>query len=288
MQRVLIKENRKEDVMTKKDFVLPMERAGMNPVSIMGEEEGIYFTFRSDFGAIARILPEPLEPAFPLVSGYVVEINKPAFAKPYKEAMIGVYVKYHGQIGMYPVSFLLSGEGAEMATLGGRERFGLPKKMCETKDCIQLERDDQRARAIVKRGGVTLLDVSLKLGHYNNEGTGEVYGKPEPGKVSGGLSYYAQPVTEPDGSGFDVFKKINLYTNVAEYTYQTWEPGEVSIRMQSSENDAWGYFPVIENMGGAFSKNDIEMKDLQLAQTIPVEGNINKLLVNRYDQLCLK
>ena len=150
--------------MEKARMNLPAEKAVLNPVSLMGDEKGLYFTFRSDLGAISQVLPAPLEPAFPLVSGYVVEINKPAFCEPYKEAMIGVYANYNGQIGLFPVSFMLCGPGAQMATLGGRERFGLPKKMCENDDCIQIIREEGRARATVTRGGVQLLDVSIKLG----------------------------------------------------------------------------------------------------------------------------
>lgn len=271
--------------MEKTKMILPEAKAKLNPVSLMGDEGGIYFTFRSDLGVISQVLPAPLEPAFPFVSGYVVEIKKPAFAKPYREAMIGVYANYNGQIGLFPVSFMLSGPGAEMATLGGRERFGLPKKICESDDCIRIERDGGRARGIVCRGGVTLLDVSIKLGQYNNPAAGMLYAGNEAGKKSGGMSFYAQPVIAPDGSGFDVFKQVNLYTNIAEYTYRTWEPGEVTVRLQSSENDAWGHFPVFENVGGAFSENDIEMKDLQLAEVLPPEGIIQKLLVSRYDGL---
>lgn len=271
--------------MRKAEMVLPKQKAVMNPVSIMGDERGIYFTFMTDMGVISKVLPTPLAPAFPLVSGYIVEINKPAFAAPYREAMIGVYANYNGQVGMFPVAFLLSGPGSEMATIGGRERFGLPKKMCESEDCIRIERDANRARGIATRGGVTLLDVSIKLGQYNNPGTGPIYSDPEPGKVAGGMSFYAQPVIAPDGSGMDVFKQVNLYTNIAEYTYKTWEPGEVTVRLQSSENDAWGHFPVLENMGGAYSINDIEMKNLQLAEILPADQTIDKLLVTRYDDM---
>lgn len=249
--------------MEKTKMNLPAEKAVLNPVSLMGDEKGLYFTFRSDLGAISQVLPAPLEPAFPLVSGYVVEINKPAFCQPYKEAMIGVYANYNGQIGLFPVSFMLCGQGAEMATLGGRERFGLPKKMC---DDICITREEGRARATVTRGGVQLLDVSIKLGKYNNPMAGMCYQGNAPGAKSGGMSFYAQPVIVPDGSGYDVFQQVNLYTNIAEYTYRTWEQGEVTVRLQSSANDAWGHFPVFENMGGAFSENDIEMKDLQLAE----------------------
>ena len=271
--------------MEKTKMILSEAKAKLNPVSVMSDGTGIYFTFRSDLGVISQVLPAPLEPAFPFVSGYVAEIKKPAFTNSYREAMIGVDANYNGQIGLFPVSFLLSGSGAEMATLGGRERFGLPKKICESEDCIRIERDGSRARGIVRRGGVTLLDVSIKLGQYNNPTAGMLYAGNEAGKKSGGMSFYAQPVIAPDGSGFDVFKQVNLYTNIAEYTYRTWEPGEVTVRLQSSENDAWGHFPVFENVGGAFSENDIEMKDLQLAEVLPPEGIIQKLLVSRYDGL---
>lgn len=270
--------------MEKAKMNLPAEKAVLNPVSLMGDEKGLYFTFRSDLGAISQVLPAPLEPAFPLVSGYVVEISKPAFCQPYKEAMIGVYANYNGQIGLFPVSFMLCGPGAEMATLGGRERFGLPKKMC---DDICITREKGRARATVTRGGVQLLDVSIKLGKYNNPMAGMCYQGNAPGAKSGGMSFYAQPVIAPDGSGYDVFQQVNLYTNIAEYTYRTWEQGKVTVRLQSSANDAWGHFPVFENMGGAFSENDIEMKDLQLAEIVPAKGVINKLLVTRYDNMSL-
>lgn len=71
-------------MMEKASILLPVEKAVLNPVSLMGDEKGIYFTFRSDLALISQVLPAPLEPAFPLVSGYVVEINKPAICQPYK------------------------------------------------------------------------------------------------------------------------------------------------------------------------------------------------------------
>lgn len=138
--------------------------------------------------------------------------------------------------------------------------------MCESEGCIRIEREGGRARAVASRGGVTLLDVSIKLGRYNDPAAANFYKGASPGAVSGGMSFYAQPVMEPDGSGYDVFKKVNLYTNIAEYTHRTWEPVEVTVRLQSSDNDAWDSFPVFANLGGAFSENDIVMKDLQLAE----------------------
>ena len=71
-------------------FNLTKEEAQFEPNSVMGDMKGINFTFMSDMAKIAEVLPPPLEPAFPLVSGYIVYIDKPSFADPYREAMLGV------------------------------------------------------------------------------------------------------------------------------------------------------------------------------------------------------
>ena len=272
----------------KASFFLAKEDAEFEPNSVMGDQDGIYFTFMSDMAKIAEVVPAPLEPAFPLVSGYIVNIKKPGFSEAYREAMLGVYVNYKGTIGMYPVTFVLSGEGKEMATFPGRERFGLPKKMCERTDCIRIERSGDVVRGIAERKGVRLLDVSLKLGKYNNPGTGPIYSDPEPGKKTGGPSFYFRPVTEPDENGIGRFAYVDLYSNVAEYTYRAWEPGEVTVRLQSSKDDAWGHFPVFENMGGAYCENDLEMKELFLLEKLDPDEVVPKLLTARYDRCTLK
>ena len=51
----------------KATYNLTAEEALLNPVSVMGGMEGIYFTFRSDLGAIADAVPRPLEVAFLLL-----------------------------------------------------------------------------------------------------------------------------------------------------------------------------------------------------------------------------
>ena len=271
----------------KAKLVLGPDEALLEPKAIMGDEEGIYFTFMSDLGVIARILPEPLEPAFPLVSGYIVEIRKPSFGDLYREAMLGVYVNVNGTIGMYPVTFLLSGPGAEMATYLGREKTGLPKKMCENPDDIFIEKKGDVMRGIVKRKGTVLMDVSIRLGEYNDPGVADVYNHPEPGKVTGGTSFYFHTILEPDETGTAVYKKINLFSNEAQYTYKTWEPGKVSVRLYSSENDAWGEFPVFANMGGAYSVNDLEMKELYVIAN-PDPGKVMpKIMSTRFDKAAL-
>lgn len=272
----------------KATYNLTAEEALLNPVSVMGGMEGIYFTFRSDLGAIADAVPRPLEVAFPFVSGYIVNINEPAFTLPYREAMLGVYVKHGDRIGLYPVSFLLSGPGAEMATLPGREKYGLPKKICEREEDICITKEEGRVRAIARRHGIILADVSVKLdGEYNNPGAAACYDGANDGGQSSGMSYYMHPLMEPDEGGMPAFSKVNVYSNIAETRYKTWKPGKVTVRLYSSADDAWGGLPVLENMGGAWSQNDLEMKELvKVAEADPVQA-VPKLLTARFDRLGL-
>lgn len=59
------------------------------------------------------------------------------------------------------------------------------------------------------------------------------------------------------------------------------------MRLQSSTDDPWGQLPVLENMGGAYSDNDLEMKALvKVAEADPKQA-IPKLLTSRFDRLGL-
>lgn len=275
--------------MSEKKAVLHMspEKAKLDPVALMGDITGINFIYQTDFGAIANMLPSTLEPAFPFVSGYVYEINKPSIAEHYREAMLGVYVKYQGNIGMYPFAFLLSGPGAEMATYTGHYNCGLAKKMCGSEDCIKIERDGDVLRGTVDRKGVRLLDVSLKLGEYNDPITGNIYGNPGPGSVTGGTSYYFWTCVEPDSNGAVNFTKVHMLSNVAQYTYRVWKPGKVTVRTQSSIDDPWGELPVLGNMGGSYSEHDLEMKEIYYVASLDPAEAMPKLISTRFDHTAL-
>lgn len=271
----------------KTSFKLPLEECRLNENSLIEGFEAIYFTYMSDMATIASIIPPPLEPAMPLVSGYIAELHNPPYAVPYMEAMLGVYVKYNDQIGMYPVAFLLSGDGAEMGTYLGRHKAGLPKKICDAAGGITLEKEGDRVRGIVERKGVRLLDVSLKLGEYNNPMTGDIYFNPEPGKKTGGVSWYFKPYIQGDSKGNTEFRHIDFVSNEVEYTYYDWQPGKASIRVESSKDDAWGQLPVVEILGGAYAKNDLEMKEIFLIDELSPDEVLPYLISARYDKEAL-
>lgn len=268
-------------------FRLPADKAFLNPDHTMGDEEGIYFSFMSDMDAVANVVPPQLKPAMPIVSGYIVEIRKPAFAKPYREAMLGVYVEYNGTVGMYPIAFLLEGEGTEMAMLPGREQFGLPKKSCGSEGCIRIERDGDTLHGYAERRGTRLMDVSIRLGKYNDETCGRLYFDPEPRKHTGGTSFYYTYAIEPDENGELVFSRMNLLVNELEYNYESWLPGEVSVKLESSVDDPWGELPVLENLGGALSCNTLEMSSVRIAEHPDPSDVMPYLMTTRYDREAL-
>jgi acetoacetate decarboxylase len=268
-------------------FRLSEEKAALNPYAIMGDQTALYFSYISDFATIAKMVPPPLEPIAPIVSGYIAHIGKPSFSEEYNEAMLGVLVKFGDTVGMYPISFLLSGKGAEMATYLGRDKTGLPKKMCESESCIQLIQEGNVVRGKVERKGVTLMDVSMKLGEYNNPTADQLYFSPAPGKKTDGYSFYYSTYMQPDVNGNAEFCNVNLLSNYVQYTYSSWTPGTVSARLQSSVNDPWGQLPILEMLGGGFSNNDLEMKELKIVATPDAKSVMPYLMTTRFDKSAL-
>ena len=269
-------------------FNLPKERSALNPYAIMGNQTALYFSYITDFATIAKIVPPPLVPIAPIVSGYISHIKEPSFSEEYNEAMLGVLVKFGDMVGMYPISFLLAGKGAEMATYLGRDKTGLPKKMCEREDCIQLVQEGDVIRGTVERKGVMLMDVSMKLGEYNNPMVDQIYFSPAPGKSTDGYSFYFSTYMQPDINGNAEFCNVNLLSNYVQYNYHTWTPGTVSARLQSSSDDPWGQLPVLEMLGGGYSNNDLEMKELKVMATPNAESVMPYLMTTRFDKCALK
>jgi hypothetical protein len=117
--------------------------------------------------------------------------------------------------------------------------------------------------------------------------TGGIYSNPEPGKKTGGTSFYFKTPIEPNKDGIAEFTNISLLSNEAEYTYHSWTPGRVSIRLQSGPEDAWGQLPVLENMGGGYANNDLEMKELYVVEKPDPDVVMPYLMSARFDKKAL-
>lgn len=260
----------------------PEEMLNFGKVSRMENQEGVYLAYLTDPAAIAKILPPPLVPfPTPVVTVSVCHIANPTFADDYYETILGVYAFYGKQLGLYTVSLLLGGKGAEMATQCGRDNGAIPKKLDAE---FVIRRHGDLVTANVARRGTEIVNISMKLGSYNNAMAGALYQFPEAGKKTYGGGFYYHFDRLPDADGKAKFTNGALLTNLCEYTYQSWEPGHANLTLRSSIDDPWAELPVVSVIGGAYAKNDLLIQKLRLAETVDAEKIVPYLLTARYDR----
>lgn len=151
--------------------------------------EMLRVVFQTDPKVIAKILPKPLTPTRkPLGLAFVARYRATNFGVSYDEGALFVNAAYKGEIGKYCLSMPVTND---MAMIGGRERYGFPKKMA---DAITLERDGGHVVGSVVRHGAELMHLEAEL-------TDEVdLGAPDPAGV---------PWTK-DSEGRDALKAVSF------------------------------------------------------------------------------
>lgn len=251
----------------------------------MNNEEGVYVFFQTDPG-MAALLPPPLtlaSPENPLGFIYIVNIREPTFAPWYMEGGLAVLARYGEHEGMYFFNLQLSGPGALMGMVSGREGSGLPKKLC---DKIGVERLENSAHAFIERHGVRLVDVELEIGKYNDPIMDAMHAGKGPGveEQGGCLLHRYELRGTPDITNM----RLTYYESPT--LYHTWEPAAATIRMGSSMDDPWAEVPVIRVLGGAYSinsnrvANTYELKAYADEEAMEV---MRYLYTGRYDRCCL-
>jgi acetoacetate decarboxylase len=114
----------------------------------------------------AALLPRPLEPA-PSPEIFVQFAHVTMHLAPERTveigaATVGVACRYEGEPGYYVLAMPMEGE---FVVIGGREKFGEPKKIAETRFTITEESDGRRrVNAQVSRRGVTFLELEGTVG----------------------------------------------------------------------------------------------------------------------------
>lgn len=252
-------------------------------VSDMRKQEGVYLAYLTHPNAIAKILPAPLKPfSVPVVTLSVCHIKDPTFADNYYEAILGVYCTYNGQLGMYPISLVLGGQGAEMATQLGRDNSAIPKKLDAE---FVIRENDGKVTVGVTRRGTQLVDVTMELGGYNHPMTHMLYQAPAAGKQTHGSGYYFHFDRLPDENGIWRFANTCLIRNVVTYTYDDWKPGFVKgLELKSSIDDPWGCLPVSTVIGGAYAHNNLLITSLEKLEDVDAEETMLRILPAWYDR----
>jgi acetoacetate decarboxylase len=109
---------------------------------------------------VQALLPRPLKPAarpeIMLQFSHVVMRPSPGVEIPCAIATVGVLAEYEGRQGWYVLMMPMEGE---WVVIGGRERFGEPKKLAD----VGFSNDGQAVRATVTRQGVTFIEVEARL-----------------------------------------------------------------------------------------------------------------------------
>jgi 2,4-dienoyl-CoA reductase-like NADH-dependent reductase (Old Yellow Enzyme family)/thioredoxin reductase/acetoacetate decarboxylase len=253
-----------------------------SPVSVMREQEGVYMSYLTKPEAISRILPPPLKPfSLPVVTLSVCHIADPSFADNYYEAILGVYAYLGDKLGLYPISLVLGGQGAEMAVAAGRDNGSMPKKLGAE---FVIRKEGDNVHATVVRRGTQLVDLELEIGAYNSPLTALLYQSPEPGKKTYGGGFYYHFDRLPDEKGVSRFQHAALLTNLCEYDYKLWKPGFAKLKLQSSLDDPWAELPITTIVGGAYSKNDLTVQKETKVMDLEADKVMPYLLTGYYDQ----
>lgn len=260
----------------------PEDLPNFGKVSLMDEQEGVYLAYLTEPEAIARILPPPLKPfSMPVVTLSVCHIHKPTFADDYYEAILGVYCTYGKSLGLYPISLILGGPGAEMAVQCGRDNGSIPKKLGAE---FVMRRNGSHVTAAVTRRGTQLVDIHMELGQYNSPLTHALYQAPGAGKQVFGGGFYFHFDRQPDENGVSHFVNGALLQNLCEYNYKSWEPGFVELELKSSLDDPWAELPINTIVGGAYAQNSLMVHKLNLVEHLNADEIVPYLLTGRYDR----
>ncbi|MDF7639416.1 acetoacetate decarboxylase family protein [Lactobacillus sp. ESL0791] len=218
--------------------------------SDMKDEEGILFAYESDQAVLDEIIPKPLKVISPIVGGYVANIGKPTFSNPYLEEMLSVMVSYKDKVGAYPLQLLLYGAGAEAATIAGRESMGMPKKLA---DSIELTRTGNEAFAKVNRNGKTLIDLKWQAGQPNDSlfisALGGLVSTKQASDATSFFFKYVWNQREDTSAYLDNLElvAVNLHS-VADKA----QPGKLTIKLASTENDPLGELKVVKPLGATW------------------------------------
>ena len=192
-------------------------------------------TIRTSPDLLQALVPSPLVAnADGLMTIYVGALNviHPEGIN-YREAGIMIPASYRGKAGSYmPVLYL----DKVLPIIAGREVWGFPK----FEAVVSLETRDGIAHACVVKEGVTLIDVSLRLGEAV---------PPSEFPPDQLLTMKSIPSVRP-GAPPDVKQLVSTLIHNRKYT--TIRPGEATLQLNSTSSDPLGTISVDEIISGVY------------------------------------
>ncbi len=250
----------------------------------MNDQEGIMFAYATDETVLKSLIPAPLKLVAPIIVGYVVDMGKPTFGGPYLEETLYAMVSYQDKlVGAYPFQLLLSGPGAEAGLISGREGASIPKKLA---DEIVLRRTGNQAVAKVTRHGKVLLDLSWESGAINEKSFMAQFSQMMTlGKPMETNSFFFDYHLQQDDEGKNHFVDVTLLATKMKSVADRLEPGKLTLKLDSTEDDPLGELRVIKPLGAAW----YHFKTSTMYQTLKLEkvddaATAPYLVTGRYDR----
>ncbi|WKY47826.1 acetoacetate decarboxylase family protein [Eubacteriaceae bacterium ES3] len=244
------------------------------------EQEGVYFAYATDPEALRKVVPPQLNIAAPVVIGYIVNIEKPNFGERYMEFALGVPAVHGETVGLYAFSLLLEGPGAFDGTTLGREFDGIPKKYA---DEISFKKEGNTVVGKVVRKGVTLIDLKLELGAYDDPSVGAFFA-PE-GATYPSNSFFITYNTIQTEAGHCEFSDGKINNLIMETKNNEWKPASLEIKVSSSNDDPFAELPVLAPLGGAYMKHDeVIMQAFKTIEEVDALEIAQYQFASRHDQ----
>jgi acetoacetate decarboxylase len=138
----------------------PSELARLQSASKQAEFAGaevVIAIYRTDPGAVARILPPPLKPTREsTAAAFIARYPQTNFGSVYNEGALFVQARLGAEVGWYCLAMPVDDD---TAMIGGREQFGFPKKLA---DRITLEASGSQVVGRVERKGCEILRIEVE------------------------------------------------------------------------------------------------------------------------------
>ena len=266
----------------------PEELAGIRKVpSLYANKKNLSFSWAIDDALYRKVLPPPLEPTYPIVSGFVSVFTHAGFCLPsYSEGALFLACSYKGVPGVYCLAMPIDGEN-EMGILLGREMYNYPKKVAK----IDFERRGDEIYASITRNGIQFFEIKAEVGPGNHPEAATYMPEPPLNTPGEGPVYLIDYKLECQGyhetpTSVITFNNIKLFAQNNREQVHSYERLNIEVNFQPSEDDPWIELAPKVIIGGAYTIMDTEMFGTKLVyeyKSPEDQAAILPYLFTRYD-----
>jgi acetoacetate decarboxylase len=205
--------------------------------------------FETDAGAVAALLPPPLEPSpNPVGVAWVRDVGNSTTVGPYAVAGVAIRARYREITANYCLSLPVS---TSAALLFGRDLYGEPGKLAR----VVFEGQDEHVWGSAERHEIRFLSVR---GRCNDDA--------RTGREENGLFYFKY-LLRPDGSGFDT--PPLLVHAIEDISVKNARRGRGEIVFRDSPHDPVADIPVRQVVEAVYTEGHLYRSATVVASADP-------------------